>query len=143
VTWWQWLLVAASVIVLGVTVGCFFEVRSLRKTVQDLTDDMTALKMQTLPLLVETRTALRDASGANRKADALLDTAASLTETADAASKLAYAAVTNPVVKVMAWFTGGRRAIARLTKPAEARTPTPDTVNTPRTPPPRKRRSKQ
>ena len=115
-TWWQWLLVAAGAGLAVLVVGLALALRALLRTVRDLASGLADLRAQTLPLLADTRSALRKAEGANRKVDVLLETAASLTGTADAASKLAYNVVTNPLVKVLAWLTGGRRALARLAK---------------------------
>ncbi len=118
-TWWQWLLAFAGAGLTALVIGLALAVRALLRTVRDLASGLADLRTQTLPLLADTRSALRKAEGANRKADVLLETAASLTGTADAASKLAYNAVTNPFVKLLAWLTGGRRALARLAKATE------------------------
>ena len=138
-SWWQIVLMVIGALALIVSVIVVIVVRSLLRTVSELAIGLSDLKAQTLPLLADTRAALREASGVNRKADALLESAASLTGTADAASKLAYKAVTNPVVKVMAWATGSRRALARLAKSPEPKAPPTDPVHTPRTPDARKR----
>ena len=120
-SWWQWALIVAAMGTVIFVVVMAFAVRFLMKTVRDLSSGLADLRSQTLPLLADTRSALRKAEGANRKADVLLETAASLTGTADAASKLAYNAITNPFVKILAWFTGSRRALARLAKATEPR----------------------
>lgn len=120
-SWWQWALIVVSVGMATLVVVMALALRFLVKTVRELTSGLADLRAQTLPLLADTRSALRKAEGANRKADVLLETAASLTGTADAASKLAYNAITNPFVKILAWFTGSRRALARLAKATEPR----------------------
>ena len=65
------------------------------------------LRRETVTLLADTRAALRKEQGANRKLDALLDSAESLTGTADSAGRLAHKVLTHPFVKVAAFFTGG------------------------------------
>ena len=118
-SWWQWLLAAVGGGLFVLVVVLALTVRALLATVRELAGGLADLRVQTLPLLADTRSALRKAEGANRKADVLLETAASLTGTADAASKLAFNAVTNPFVKFLAFVTGGRRALARLAKATE------------------------
>lgn len=97
-------------------------VRKLSAAVEDQGVELADLRQQTVPLLADTRSALRKADRDNRKADALLDVATSLTGTADAASRLAYRAVTNPIVKVAAFATGTKRAAKEMASP----TPPPD-----------------
>ena len=109
-----WLLLGLAValaIVLGVTLVLL---RRLARDLSSVAAGLADLSRKTLPLLADTRSALRKADGANRKTDALLDVATSLTSTADSASRLAYKVVSNPLVKVLAFFTGTRRAAKRL-----------------------------
>jgi hypothetical protein len=89
-------------------------VRVLGRAVDEVVVGLDQLRAQTLPVLSETRTALKRVEGVNNKADALLDAATSITSTADSATKLAYRVVSNPFVKVLAFFTGTRRAAAKL-----------------------------
>ncbi len=107
-----------------VVVALVVQVASLRRSVHKLSEllaeqaaELAELRKQTVPLLADTRSALRKADRENRKADALLDVAASLTGTADAASRLAYRAVTNPIVKVAAFASGTKRAAKELVRP--------------------------
>ena len=67
-----------------------------------------------MPLLADTRAALRRSEGANAKVETLVKTAESLTGTVDSASRLAYRVLSNPLVKIVAFFSGTRRAAARL-----------------------------
>ncbi len=89
-------------------------VRVLGLAIDHVTVQVSELREQTLPALAEARRSLKNVEGQAAKADALLDVAASITSTADNASKLAYRVVTNPVVKVLAFFSGTRRAASRL-----------------------------
>jgi hypothetical protein len=100
-----------AVLVLGVVAVIAF---TLRRLVRDLQSGLDDLRRETLPLLDQTRTALSKATTEDRRADALLDAATSLTGTADAASRFAYRMVTNPFVKVIAFFTGTKRAVKAL-----------------------------
>ena len=109
-----WLLLGLAIVlavVLGVTLVLL---RRLTRDLSSVAAGLADLSRKTLPLLADTRSALRKADGANRKTDALLDVATSLTSTADSASRLAYKVVSNPLVKVLAFFTGTHRAAKRL-----------------------------
>lgn len=122
-TWWGWVL-AATVVVLAAVVAVL--VRALvrmRASIGTLERDLAALRGDTVALLADTRSALRRAEGANHRTDALLDTAASVTETVDAATKLAHRVVANPVVKAMSFATGARRTAQRLRSLPEAAQP--------------------
>lgn len=104
-------------LVVGQMVALRRSVEGLRRLVAEQADELAALREQTVPLLADTRSALRKADRENRKADALLDAATSLTGTADAASRLAYRAVTNPFVKVAAFASGTKRAAKEIVSP--------------------------
>ncbi len=79
-----------------------------------LRHEIEALRGQTVPLLADTRAALRRAEATNIRADDLITAATSLTTTADAAGRLAYGVATAPVVKAAAFTTGVGRGLAHL-----------------------------
>jgi hypothetical protein len=89
----------------------------LQRLVAEQAEELADLRSDALSQFLDTRSALQRAERDNRKADALLGAAASLTGTADAASKLAYRAVTNPFVKIAAAVTGTKQAAKELTSP--------------------------
>jgi hypothetical protein len=89
----------------------------LERLVDEQAEELADLRSDALSQYLDTRSALQRAERDNRKADALLGAAASLTGTADAASKLAYRAVTNPFVKIAAAVTGTKQAAKELTAP--------------------------
>ena len=113
-TWWGWVLGAAVLALLGIVVVLARMTRHLAQSVHELSAGLDGLRQQTLPLLADTRSALRRAEGVNRRADALIDTATSITGTVDAATRLAYSVVSNPLVRVLSFFTGTRRTAKRL-----------------------------
>ncbi len=113
-TWWGWLLAATAVVLLAVVVTLALIIRRLIRSVRELASGLDGLRQQTLPLLADTRSALRKSEGVNRRADQLIDTATSITGTVDAATRLAYLVVSNPLVRVLSFFTGTRRAAKRL-----------------------------
>jgi hypothetical protein len=113
-SWWGWLLLvigALSVMAIGF-VGWI--VVRLTRTVREVGVALDDLRTQTMPLLADTRAALRKAEGANRKTDVLIDTATSVTGTLDSATKLAHSVLSNPIVKLLSFFTGTKHAAKRL-----------------------------
>lgn len=110
----EWVLVGVAGALAVLVAVLAAAVRMLGRTVRELADRFDELREETLPLLADTRAALRRSEGAKVRTDALLDVATSLTSTADSASRLAYRVVSNPLVKVMAFFTGTGRAARRL-----------------------------
>jgi hypothetical protein len=60
------------------------------------------------------RAAVGQANAELERADGLIGAAESISTTADSASRLAYMAVSNPVIKVLAFGTGTARATRRL-----------------------------
>jgi uncharacterized protein YoxC len=112
----EW-LVAVGTVLLAVCVGALLlalvqvvaTLRSLRRTVD-------ALRAETVEMITEMRGAVRDAGYEVERVDALLTTAESVGDNLDSASRLVRRTVQNPVVKVMAFSTGTRRAVARMRK---------------------------
>jgi len=117
----EW-LVAVATVLLAVLVGALLlallqviaTLRSLRKTVNDL-------RVETVGMISEMRLAVRDATFEVDRVDALLTTAESVGENLDSASRLLRRTVSNPVVKVIAFSAGTKRAVARLRR-SDART---------------------
>jgi hypothetical protein len=72
------------------------------------------LRHESLALMDEMRRAVGLASQELERADGLLDTAESVTATVDSASRLAYHTLSNPIVKVLAFGSGTRKAARRL-----------------------------
>ena len=112
----EW-LVAVGTVLLAVLVGALLlallqvisTLRSLRRTVNDL-------RIETVGMISEMRLAVRDATCEVDRVDALLTTAESVGENLDSASRLLRRTVSNPVVKVIAFSAGTKRAVARLRK---------------------------
>ena len=120
----EW-LVAVGTVLLAVLVGALLlallqvisTLRSLRRTVNDL-------RIETVGMISEMRLAVRDATFEVDRVDALLTTAESVGENLDSASRLLRRTVSNPVVKVIAFSAGTKRAVARLRK-SDGRTDRP------------------
>jgi hypothetical protein len=102
-------------IVATVVVMCLLGVVwSLTRTMRAMRAAAEELRRESLALLSEMRGAVGLASGDLERADSLLGTAESVTATADSASRLAYLTLSNPVVKVLAFGSGTRKAARRL-----------------------------
>jgi hypothetical protein len=104
--------VAAAVAVLGllvVLVSLISTLRALRETAEEL-------RRTTVPLVTEARDTVARATAELERVDGLLVTAESISTTVDSASRLAYLAFSNPVVKVLAFSAGTARAARSLRK---------------------------
>jgi uncharacterized protein YoxC len=102
--------VAAAILVVGV----LFAVGSLIRTLATVRVAVDDVRRAAVPLLTDMHSAVRQADGELVKAETLLETAQSLTGTVDSASRLAYAVLANPLVKVLAFASGSNRALRRL-----------------------------
>lgn len=102
--------VAAAVLVVGV----LFAVGSLIRTLATVRVAVDDVRRAAVPLLTDVHAAVRQTNGDLVRMEALLETAESVTGTVDSASRLAYAVVSNPLVKILAFFSGSKRALRRL-----------------------------
>ena len=81
--------------------------RALRSTAEHL-------QREALLVLGEMRGAVGQANSELERVDGLLGAAESISTTVDSASRLAYVAFSNPIIKVLAFGTGTARAARRL-----------------------------
>jgi uncharacterized protein YoxC len=95
-------------------VGLLFALFSLTRTLRALREAVEELRRETLPLVGDVHTTVRQANAELARVDTLLVTAESISETVDSASRLAYLAFSNPVVKALALASGTGRAVRRL-----------------------------
>lgn len=102
--------VGAAVAVGALLVAVLVLVRAGRK----LSAAARALEAEQAALVHELRVAVADTEVEVERLDALLGAAESITTTVDSASKLAYRAVSNPVIKTVAFASGTSRAAKRL-----------------------------
>jgi len=100
----------AAVVVLALA----WVLHSLVVTMREMRAMAERFREEGLVLLGEMRGTLGQASTDLRRVDELLGTAESITTTVDSASRLAYAAFSNPVIKAMAVGAGTARAARRL-----------------------------
>jgi len=102
--------VAVAVLVLALVLTLVALTRTLR-ALRIAADD---LRRSSLPLVSDVRTAVAQANAELDRVDGLLGTAESISATVDSASRLAYLAFSNPVVKVLAFGAGTARAAGRF-----------------------------
>jgi uncharacterized protein YoxC len=108
--------IAISVLVLGLLVA----LTSLIGTLRALRETTDELRRSTLPLVTDMRTTVTQANAELEKVDLLLIRAESISTTVDSASRLAYLAFSNPVVKAMAFGAGTASAARRLRRRRES-----------------------
>ena len=90
--------------------------RALRETVDQL-------RNETVPLVSDLRGTVGQANAELARVDNLLGTAESISATVDSASRLAYLAFSNPVIKALAFGSGTARAVRRLRRRATSGRP--------------------
>lgn len=84
-------------------------VRALRRTVDETNE-------QLLPLIEQLTVSLAEANEELERIDRLVGSAESISATVDATSKLAYRALSAPVIKTVAVTSGASRAARRIRK---------------------------
>jgi len=118
----------ASALAACVLVAC---VRSLRREVDRLRGLADELRRQTVPLVADAHRVVDQAAVELERVGAVLDTTESVHATVDSASRLAYRAFANPVVKVLAARAGAATGLRRLAA-REAAAASPVTTVVPR-----------
>lgn len=106
--------VVASAAAAVTAVGVLFAVGSLIRTLATVRVAVDDVRRAAVPLLTDAHKAVRQTNGDLVRMESLLETAESVTGTVDSASRLAYAVVSNPLVKVLAFASGSNRALRRL-----------------------------
>jgi hypothetical protein len=97
----------AALVALVMAIVLSRRIRELRHMVQDL-------RIETVPLVRDARVVVDQAATEMLRVGDVLSTTEAVTGTVDSASRLAYRAFANPLVKVLAFGTGGRSALRRL-----------------------------
>ncbi len=107
-------LVASIASVLAVA-GLLMAIAALRREVGRLRSVADELRGQTVPLVADAHRVVDQAATEMERVGAVLDSTESVHATVDSASRLAYRAFANPVVKVLAVRAGAATGIRRLT----------------------------
>ena len=89
---------------------------ALVRTLRAMRDVAHLLRTETVPVLDDLRTTVDVANDEIERLDRLVTTAESVTGTVDSASRLAYIAMANPVIKGVAFASGTAKAARRLRK---------------------------
>jgi hypothetical protein len=87
---------------------------ALTRTLRALRDVAVLLRTETVPVVEDLRDTVEVANHELGRFDELVSTAESVTGTVDSASKLAYLAMANPVIKGVAFASGTAKAARRL-----------------------------
>jgi hypothetical protein len=95
-------------------VGSLAAVVLLGRRVRDLGRLVEDLRRETVPLVREARVVVEEAATEMVRVGDVLGSAESVSATVDSASRLAYRAFANPVVKALAFGTGVGAALRRL-----------------------------
>jgi hypothetical protein len=106
-------LVAAGAAAVA-AVGSLVAVLLLTRRVRDLGRLVDDLRQETVPLLRQARVVVEEAATEMVRVGDVLGSAEAVSATVDSASRLAYRAFANPVVKVLAFGTGTGAAFRRL-----------------------------
>ncbi len=106
--------VAAGLLVVGLlfTLGAAIRtMNTVRHTVEDL-------RRESIPLLADVHSAVREASGRLDQVETILDRTDSISGTVDSSTKLAYRVFAAPLIKLLALASGGARAFRTLREKA-------------------------
>jgi hypothetical protein len=109
-------LVAAVVCAAGALVALVVVI-VLSRRLRELRDMVRDLRSETVPLVRDARVVVDQAATEMLRVGDVLSSTEAVTGTVDSASRLAYRAFANPVVKVLAFGTGARSALRRLFSP--------------------------
>ncbi|MGE0796052.1 MAG: DUF948 domain-containing protein, partial [Acidimicrobiia bacterium] len=101
-------VVAVVVLILGVV--------ALTRTLTAIRLSVEQLRRETVPVLEQLQVTVAKANGDLERLDGFLDTAQSVSATVDSASRLAFLAIGNPVIKGVAAAAGVARAARSLRK---------------------------
>jgi hypothetical protein len=106
-------LVASCVALLAVTATIVAAITLGRRT-RELAEVVAQLRAETLPLVRDARTVVDHAATEMERVGDVLGSAEAVSATVDSASRLAYRAFANPVVKTVAFGSGLSGALRRL-----------------------------
>jgi hypothetical protein len=113
-------VLVASVASCVAVAGLLVAIRSLRRETRALAGAAEELTRRTVPLVADAHRVVDQAATEMERVGAVLDTTESVHATVDSASKLAYRAFANPVVKVLAVRAGAATGIRRLAPSSES-----------------------
>jgi hypothetical protein len=115
----QTAVLVASIASVAAVVGLLVALRSLHVEVRALRGTVDQLSRQTVPLVADAHRVVDQAATEMERVGAVLDSTESVHATVDSASRLAYRAFANPVVKVLAVRAGAASGLRRLAGPGQ------------------------
>ena len=118
-------VLVASIACAAAVVGLLVAIASLRRQVQRIGTMADELRRQTVPLVADAHRVVDQAATEMERVGAVLDSTEAVHATVDSASRLAYRAFANPVVKVLAVRAGAATGIRRLASGSAGRNGTP------------------
>lgn len=110
--------VIGSVVGTLVVIGFFVAFLGLLRTLRQLTAAVEELRGEVVPLAGQWRQTVEQANAELTRVDGLLTSAESVSQTVDSASRLAYLAMSNPLIKLMAFTSGTGATLRRLRRKA-------------------------
>ena len=87
---------------------------TLTRTMRTMRETIEQLRRETVPVVANLQGTVTQANAELERVDALLVTAESISGTVDSASRLAYLALSNPIIKALAFGAGTARAARRF-----------------------------
>ena len=106
------LIVAIASVVAVVLLG--FALASITRTLRSVREAVELLRTETVPVMTDLGDTVRAANAELERVDGILGTAENISGTVDSASRLAYLAFSNPVIKGLALASGTGRAARRF-----------------------------
>jgi hypothetical protein len=107
-------VLVASILCFVAVAGLLLALGSLQRQVRALRRVADDLRRQTVPLVADAQRVVDQAATEMERVGAVLDSTEAVHATVDSASRLAYRAFANPVVKVLAVRAGAATGIRRL-----------------------------
>jgi hypothetical protein len=107
-------VLVASIACIGAVIVLVVAIAGLRRETRTLSAISEQLRRQTVPLVADAQRVVDQAATEMERVGAVLDSTESVHATVDTASRLAYRAFANPVVKVLAVRAGAATGIRRL-----------------------------
>jgi uncharacterized protein (UPF0548 family) len=107
-------VLVASIACVGAVIVLLVAIAGLRRETRTLAKISEQLRRQTVPLVADAQRVVDQAATEMERVGAVLDSTESVHATVDTASRLAYRAFANPVVKVLAVRAGAATGIRRL-----------------------------
>jgi uncharacterized protein YoxC len=106
--------IAAAAALVVFVAFMIFAVATMNRSLRQLQASIEELRRESVPLVTSMRSTVAQATTELERVDDLLATAESVSHTVDAATRLAYLAFSNPVIKVLAFGSGAARATRHL-----------------------------